>query len=137
MAGDNNVGGMVDFMAFMEFYLQSARMNHASTYAAIQAQPDTLAYMQFAWTRAEQILTAMYPYSTTGGGTQIVPLDVLQVIYSPNAIQELDRLGIAHKLGRGLRHHLLPLSGSDRQAEARIIDAGLGCRISAEVGSTN
>ena len=61
-AGDLNVGGMVDFMLYMQAYLQASRLNHPSSYAVIQGQAQTLAYMQFAWTRAENILASAYQF---------------------------------------------------------------------------
>lgn len=97
---DEDLGGMVDFMLFMQHYLLSARLNHATTYAAIQGLPDTRAFMQFAWTRAEAILEASYPYTTkaTGAGGTVVPADVLAEIYSAPMLAELDALGITHKV---------------------------------------
>ena len=96
-AGDQNLGGMVDFMLYLQTYLQASRLNHPATYLTIQGQAQTLAFMQFVWTRAENILAAAYPFSNTGGGNQVVPLDVVAQIYSPGFLSELDRLGIAHK----------------------------------------
>jgi hypothetical protein len=95
--GDYNAGGMVDFMAYLQYYLQSARLNHASSHSSIVSQTDTLAFIQFAWSRAETILSEMYPYSIQNGGTQFIPLDVLKAIYSPALLSELDTLGITHK----------------------------------------
>ena len=97
LAGDNNAGGMVDFMAFLQYYLKSARLNHNSTYALLKSQPNTLAFIQFSWARAETILAAMYPYSVANSGNQTIPLDVLKDIYSPSALAELDAIGITHK----------------------------------------
>jgi hypothetical protein len=95
--GDLNAGGTVDAMSYLLCYLQAARLNHPATYALIRSQPATIAFLQFAWSRAEAMLVAMYPYSTAAGGTQIIPVDALAVIYSPAFISELDRLGIAHR----------------------------------------
>lgn len=96
-ASDGGAGGMVDFMLFFQSYLRSARLNHPSSLVAIQASTQTLAYLQFAWTRAERILLATYPYSTSAGGPQVVPTDVIAQIYSEPFLAELDALGIAHK----------------------------------------
>lgn len=96
-SGDFNAGGTVDFMLFLQAYLKSARLNHPTTYASIQSSGQTLAYVQFAWSRAERILGAMYPYSVAAGGTQVVPTDVLAAVYSPEFLAELDALGITHK----------------------------------------
>ena len=97
VAGDFNAGGVTDFMSYLQYYLQSARLNHVSAHATIKSQATTLAFIQYSWTRAEGILAAMYPYSETNGGTQTVPLDVLKDIYSPSALAELDAIGITHK----------------------------------------
>ena len=96
-SGDMNGGGAADFMLFLQAYLKSARLNHTSTYASIQSSGQTLAYMQFAWSRAERILVAMYSYSVAAGGTQMVPTDVLAAVYSTEFLAELDALGITHK----------------------------------------
>lgn len=97
--GDLNLGGMVDFMLFTQSYLKAARLNHPASYSAIQSQAQTLSFLQFAWTRAEQILVAAYPVTTAAGsgGGQIVPVDALQAIYSAEFLAELDVLGITHK----------------------------------------
>jgi len=97
---DENIGGMVDFMLFMQHYLLAARTGTPQTYSAIQGQPDTLAFMQVLWTRAESLLARAYPYSTaaTGKGGTIVPADVFAEIYSPQMLSELDALGITHKV---------------------------------------
>ncbi|MEP7295745.1 MAG: hypothetical protein ABI702_06105 [Burkholderiales bacterium] len=95
--GDKNAGGMVDFMLFTQSYLKAARLNHPASYVAIQSSGQTLAYLQFAWTRAERILATMYPYSVSAGGGQGVPVDVIAQIYSAPFLSELDALGIAHK----------------------------------------
>ena len=98
--GDINLGGMTDFMLFMQSYLQAARLNHPTAYAAIQSQAQTLAYMQFAWSRAERILAAGYQFTTTANanGPESVPIDVITAIYSPGFLAELDALGIMHKV---------------------------------------
>lgn len=97
---DENIGGMVDFMLFMQHYLLAAKSSSPLTYSAIQGQPDTLAFMQVLWTRAESVLVRAYPHSTTatGKGGTIVPADVFAEIYSPQMLSELDALGITHKV---------------------------------------
>ena len=100
-AGDFNAGGAADSSLYVLAYLQAARLNHPSTYAAIQSQSQTIAFLQFEWTRFESMLDLMYQYSVAGGGSQVVPVDVIAAIYSPvyspAFIGELDRLGITHK----------------------------------------
>lgn len=97
-SGDFNLGGMTDFMLFLQSYISSARLSHPASYASIQSSSQTLSFIQFAWTRAERILIAAYPYSTASGGTQVVPVDVIAQIYSAPFLSELDRLGITHKV---------------------------------------
>jgi hypothetical protein len=96
---DANLGGTVDFMLFMQAYLQSARLNYPATYSAIVSEPSFAAYMSFAWNRAELVLANSYAYSTTatGAGGTLVPLDVLTEIYSAPMLAELDALNIPHK----------------------------------------
>ena len=96
---DADIGGMTDFMLFLQSYLKAARLNYPTSYAKLETQARTLAFMQFAWTRAEGVLAAAYPYSTaaSAGNQAIVPLNVMRVIYSADFLQELDRLGITHK----------------------------------------
>ena len=96
---DADVGGMVDFMLFLQAYLKAARLNHPATYSKLEVQTRTKAFIQFAWTRAEKILAAAYPYSTaaSAGNPATIPLDVIKTIYSANFLQELDMLGISHK----------------------------------------
>lgn len=96
---DADVGGMADFMLFLQAYVKSARLNHPKTYAMIQAQPLTRSFIQFAWSRAEGVLASAYPYSTAasaGNGVR-VSNEVIKAIYSADFLQELDLLGIAHK----------------------------------------
>ncbi len=96
---DSDVGGMTDFMLFMQAYLKSARLNYPATYSTIQGQGQTKVFIQFAWSRAEAVLAAAYPYSSAAsdGNAIRVPVDVLRAIYSADFLQELDALGITHK----------------------------------------
>ena len=96
---DSDVGGMADFMLFLQAYLQSARLNYPSTYSTIQGQGQTKVFIQFSWSRAEAILAAAYPYSSaaSAGNAIRVPVDVLKAVYSADFLQELDALGISHK----------------------------------------
>ena len=96
---DADAGGMVDFMLFLQAYLKSARLNHPTTYTALQAQARTKAFIQFAWTRAETVLAAAYPFSTAASANNAarIPVDVLSAVYSADFLLELDTLGIVHK----------------------------------------
>lgn len=96
---DADVGGMADFMLFLQAYLKAARLNYPATYSKLQAQTRTKAFIQFAWTRAETILAAVYPYSTAAAESNParIPLDVIRAVYSADFLQELDMLGISHK----------------------------------------
>ena len=97
---DADVGGMVDFMLFLQSYLKAARLNHPTTYSMIQAQSLTRTFIQFAWSRAEGVLAAAYPYSTVASSNNAVKDsgDVIKAIYSAEFLQELDLLGITHKV---------------------------------------
>ena len=96
---DSDVGGMTDFMLFLQAYLKSARLDYPATYSTIQGQGQTKVFIQFAWSRAEAILAAAYPYSSaaSAGNAIRVPVDVLNAVYSADFLQELDALGITHK----------------------------------------
>ena len=96
---DADTGGMADFMLFLQAYLKAVRQNSPVTYTKLQAQTRTKAFIQFAWTRAETILIAVYPYSTAAaaGNPVRIPLDVIRAVYSAEFLQELDMLGISHK----------------------------------------
>ncbi|MEO5606088.1 MAG: hypothetical protein ABIR13_00685 [Polaromonas sp.] len=96
---DADIGGMVDFMLFFQSYLKAARLNYPASYAKLETQARTKAFMQFAWTRAESVLAAAYPYSTVAAASNParVPLDVIKAVYSAPFLQELDMLGISHK----------------------------------------
>ncbi|MGV8805408.1 MAG: hypothetical protein ACWA6Y_10655 [Polaromonas sp.] len=96
---DSDIGGMADFMLFLQAYLKAARLNYPTSYAKLETQARTKAFMQFAWTRAETVLAAAYPYSTAAKASNParVPLDVINAVYSAEFLQELDRLGITHK----------------------------------------
>jgi hypothetical protein len=94
---DSNAGGMADFMMYTLAYLQAARLNYPVTYANIQAQPHTIAYIQSVWNTAEANLVALYPYTVISGtGGMTVSKDALAAAYSASFINELDRLGITH-----------------------------------------
>jgi len=96
---DADVGGMSDFMLFLQAYLKAARLNYPATYSKLQAQTRTKAFIQLAWARAETVLAAAYPYSTAAaaGNPARIPLDVIKAVYSADFLQELDLLGIAYK----------------------------------------
>jgi hypothetical protein len=96
---DADAGGMADFMLFLQAYLKAARLNHPATYTTLQAQARTKAFIQFAWTRAETVLAAAYPFSTAASANNAarIPVDVLMAVYSADFLLELDTLGIVHK----------------------------------------
>jgi len=102
IAGSNVLGsnpsGVAYFMSYTVAYLLAARLNHPTTYASLQGQAATLAYLQTLWTAAEQQLARAYPYSTTATGSYgfMVPLPALAWTYSPEQLLELDMLGIKH-----------------------------------------
>jgi len=96
---DADAGGMADFMLFLQAYLKAARLNHPATYAKLQAQTRTIGFIQFAWTRAEAMLAAIYPYSTAAAANNPAQIsqEVISAIYSADFLDELDKLGISHK----------------------------------------
>lgn len=92
-----NLGGTVNFMVFLQHYLQSARLNHPQTYAAIRANPATLAAIQFLWSAAEGVLQASYPLTVPGSVPRLdYSRAYFAAAYSPALLAELDVLGVNH-----------------------------------------
>ena len=85
-------------MSYLIAYLRAARINHPSSYQAIQSQPQTLAYIQTLWLKAEDVLGNSYPYSSSAksGNPIIVGRDALAWSFDAAQLDELDRLGIKH-----------------------------------------
>jgi hypothetical protein len=106
--GTFQIDGMIDFMLYLEYFLKSARLNYPDAYATIVDQPQTLAYINYIWQKAEEALEAAYPYIIADRGAQSIffashygegtsGLDRLKATYSDDALAQLDALGIAHK----------------------------------------
>lgn len=99
-----NLGGTVNFMVFLQHYLLSARLNHPQTYAAVRANPTTLAAIQFLWTTAEDVLQASYPLTVVGSVPRLdYSRAYFAAAYSPALLAELDALGIAHRSAESWR----------------------------------
>jgi hypothetical protein len=98
MHSNANAGGAADFMSYLVAYLRAARVNHPATYAALQTQPQTLAYITSLWAAAEQALVNIYPYTDNASGTAgyDVSAAALAWAYTPAQLAELDALGIGH-----------------------------------------
>jgi hypothetical protein len=99
---DGGLGGMVNFMVFMGYYLKSARLNHLETYQEIKEQEILLKLIQELWSKAEKNLELCYPYTTISGTESshrmAVEPDYVNAVFSIELLNELDLLGIQHKL---------------------------------------
>jgi hypothetical protein len=92
-----NLGGMVNFMVYLQNYLQAARLNHPATYAAIRNNPATLAAIQTLWREAESVLQSSYPLTLPGTTPRVdYSRAYFAAAYSPGLLAELDALGIMH-----------------------------------------
>ena len=92
-----NLGGMVNFMVYLQHYLQSARLNHPGTYAAIRNNPATRAAIQALWSRAEEVLQSSYPLTVAGAVPRVdYSRAYFAAAYSPALLAELDAIGITH-----------------------------------------
>jgi len=99
------VDGVANFMVYLEYYLKSARINHPHTYEEVNKKL-TVEYIQYIWSKAEEVLIASYPYIVTDSGTKSIffsslegtasALEHLKIAYSSDALLELDKLGISH-----------------------------------------
>lgn len=94
---DLDAGGMLNFMVWLEQYLQSARLNHPTQYANIKGNAATVAVIQTLWNRAESVLQTMYPY-TKAGSTPQLSVDHAYIVaaYSTGLLGELDAIGVTH-----------------------------------------
>jgi len=64
---DGELNGMINFMAFLQYYLKSTRLNHPNIYENIKNQQNTLAYIQVLWSKAEEMWALNYPYTIFSG----------------------------------------------------------------------
>lgn len=94
---DLDAAGMLNFMVWLEQYLQSARLNHPAQYANIKGNAATVAVIQAIWNRAEVVLQAVAPYARPGSAPQLtVDRDYVAAAYSPSLLGELDAVGVTH-----------------------------------------
>jgi len=91
---DGNVGGMVNFMVYLQYYLQSARLNHTTQYNAIKNDAATVTAIQAIWSRAEQVLQSAYPYTRSGTPKLVVDSAYFNAAYSSSLLAELDAIGV-------------------------------------------
>lgn len=92
---DTNLGGMVNFMVYVQAYLQAARVNNNAQWLTIKNSPATVTALQTVWSRAEQVLAAAYPKTVSGGGLRfVVDKDYLTQAYSAGFLAELDQVGV-------------------------------------------
>ena len=92
-----NLGGMVNFMVYLQNYLQAARLNNPATYAAVRGNPATVAAIQTLWSRAESVLQSSYPLTVAGAVPRVdYSRAYFAAAYSPALLAELDAIGVAH-----------------------------------------
>lgn len=91
---DANLGGMVNFMVYLENYLKSARLNHTAQYDAIKNSAATVATIQAIWSRAEQVLQDGYSFTASGDPKLIVDGAYFKAAYSAGLLAELDAIGV-------------------------------------------
>jgi hypothetical protein len=100
-ASEGQLSGMINFMAFLQYYLKSVRLNHSATYQTIKSQKTTLNYIQTLWSKAEEVLVLSYPITKMSGTNSKYQIlfneDYFDIIYSDDLLQELDSIGIIHK----------------------------------------
>jgi len=98
---DGGLGGMVNFMVYLECYLMSARLNYLETYQKIIEQEVMLKLIQDLWSKAEEILELSYPHTTISGTNASyrmdIDLDYFKAVFSNELLNELDQIGILHK----------------------------------------
>lgn len=94
---DGNIGGTVNFMVYLLYYLQAARLNFPTTYDNIRNDPMAITAIQALWTRAEQALRDSFPYTLPGATPQlVVNSSYFDAAYSAPMLGELDAIGITH-----------------------------------------
>lgn len=91
---DVNLGGMVNFMVYLENYLKSARLYHTAQYDAIKNSASTVAAIQAIWSRAELVLQDGYSFTASGDPKLIVDGAYFKAAYSAGLLGELDAIGV-------------------------------------------
>ena len=103
--GQFQIGGVVNFMVYLEYYLKTARLNYPEAHEHINQQ-NTIDYIQYLWSMAEEILIKSYPYLMENRNSKYIfftldekasGLEHLKVAYSDEVLLELDSLGISHR----------------------------------------
>jgi hypothetical protein len=92
-----NLGGMINFMVYLQYYLQSARLNHPETHATVRNNPTARAAIQTLWTQAENVLRSSYPLTLPGNSPRVdYSRPYFAAAYSPTLLAELDAIGVTH-----------------------------------------
>jgi len=95
-AFDGNIGGIADFMLYIECYLKAVYERDAQTYLRIKRSPLFIAHLQRLWSDGERILKSAQPYLAKRGGMFQIDQEILDVVYSEAYISELDKLSVKH-----------------------------------------
>jgi hypothetical protein len=103
---DANLGGAVNFMVFLETYLQAARVANPVTYNRIRNSAPVKSAIQAIWTAAEQALRDSHPYVKSG--SLKINNAYLAAAYSDTLLSELDAIGISHATAASWRGTYLP-----------------------------
>lgn len=94
---DANIGGTVNFMVYLQYYLQAARLNYPTTYDNIRNDPLAITAIQAIWSRAEQALRDSYAYTQEGATPRLVVNSTyFDAAYSAALLAELDAIGVTH-----------------------------------------
>jgi hypothetical protein len=106
---DTNLGGMVNFMVYVQAYLQAARVNNNAQWITIRNSAVTKLALQAVWSRAEQVLTEAYPKTVASSNPRfVVDTAYLAQAYSAGFLAELDQLGITHGTAASFSGTYLP-----------------------------
>jgi len=93
---DGNIGGIVDFMLYIECYLKVVGERDPQAYLRIKQSPLFVAHLQRLWSDGESILKSAQPYSAKQGGMFQIDQEILDTVYSEAYISELDKLSVNH-----------------------------------------
>lgn len=94
---DVNIGGTVNFMVYLQYYLQAARLNYPTTYDNIRNDPLAITAIQAIWSRAEQALRDSHSYTQEGATPRLVVNSTyFDATYSAALLAELDSIGVTH-----------------------------------------
>jgi len=94
---NGNLGGTVNFMVWLEYYLMAARQSYPTAYSAIKNSPATVAAIQTLWSHAETVLQASYPQTKlTATPKFLYDSAYFTAAYSTPLLAELDSIGVTH-----------------------------------------